>query len=48
MLLQLLQQGAQDKQDKNGWTGLMIACRNGYTEIAELLLANGANKNAPK
>ena len=32
-----------DLQDEDGWTPLTIACRDGETEIARMLLAKGAN-----
>ena len=32
-----------DLQDEDGWTPLMIACRDGETEIVKMLLAKGAN-----
>jgi ankyrin repeat protein len=34
-----------DGQDRRGWTALTIAAQTGRNEIAELLIANGANLN---
>ena len=35
-----------DAKNKNGWTGLIIACFNSHIEIAEFLISKGANVNA--
>ena len=32
-----------EHQEKDGWTLLMIACRDGETEIAKMLITKGAN-----
>ena len=34
-----------DCQDNAGWTPLHEACNNGFTDIAKLLLENGADPN---
>ena len=34
-----------DTQDENGYSALMLASHKGYTEIAKMLLAAGANVN---
>ena len=31
---------------QGGWTALHIACANGYTEVVQYLLTNGANLSA--
>ena len=33
-------------KNRNGWTGLIIACFNSHIEIAVFLISNGANVNA--
>ena len=39
----LISRGAEiDKEDKNGCTALMLACKEGHTHIVESLLSHGA------
>jgi ankyrin repeat protein len=42
----LLDLGASPNTDDDGWTVLMLACAEGYKEIAELLIDRGAEVNA--
>jgi ankyrin repeat protein len=42
----LLDAGAKVDAVDEGWTPLMVAASNGHKEIANLLIANGANVNA--
>jgi ankyrin repeat protein len=42
----LISQGADVNVRKGGWTVLMSVAREGHTEIAQLLLAHGADPNA--
>ena len=43
----LIESGADlDAKDGAGWTALMVACWNGYTETVKLLISKGANIEA--
>ena len=47
MVKYLIESGADiNAKDKNGWTALMFAARNGYDKIAQLLIKSGADIKA--